>query len=62
MNIILDLLFLERSHSRDTFGNGEVELMDFELPGNLTGRSVRDFEIPGEVHVAAIERLSLIHI
>ncbi|MBK5092674.1 MAG: TrkA family potassium uptake protein [Actinobacteria bacterium] len=56
VNRILDLLFLEHSHSRDTFGNGEVELMEFELPGNLAGRSVRDFEIPGELHVATIER------
>jgi len=56
VNRILDLLFLERSHARDTFGNGEVELMEFELPGNLAGKSVRNFEMPGEVQIAAIER------
>jgi trk system potassium uptake protein TrkA len=56
VNRILDLLFLERSHARDTFGNGEVELMEFELPGNLAGKNVRDFEMPGEVQIAAIER------
>jgi trk system potassium uptake protein TrkA len=53
---ISDLIFLKQSYSRDTFGNGEVELIEFELPPNLVGRLVRDFEISGEVHIAAIER------
>jgi len=55
-NKIADLLFLQQSDTRDTFGNGEVELMEFELPSNLAGRPVRDFEVPGEIHVGAIER------
>jgi Trk K+ transport system NAD-binding subunit len=50
-------MFRERSFARDTFGSGEVEMMEFELPSNLVGRRVGDFEVPGEVHVAAIERL-----
>jgi trk system potassium uptake protein TrkA len=54
---IMDLLFLERSHSRDTFGNGEVELMEVRIPEILEGRMIREFEVPGEVHVATIERL-----
>jgi trk system potassium uptake protein TrkA len=54
---IMDLLFLERSHSRETFGNGEVELMEFQIPEVLSGRPVRDFEVPGEINVASIERL-----
>jgi trk system potassium uptake protein TrkA len=57
VNKIFDLLFRERSFSRDTFGSGEVEMMEFELPSNLVGRRVSEFEVPGEVHVAAIERL-----
>ena len=56
VNKIFDLLFRERSFSRDTFGSGEVEMMEFELPSNLAGRRVGEFEVPGEVHVAAIER------
>jgi trk system potassium uptake protein TrkA len=56
VNKIFDLLFRERSFSRDTFGSGEVELMEFELPSNLAGRRVSEFEVPGEVRVAAIER------
>lgn len=55
-NKIADLLFLQQSHTRDTFGNGEVELMEFELPSNLVGRPVRDFEAPGEIHIGSIER------
>jgi trk system potassium uptake protein TrkA len=51
-----DLIFLKQSYSRDTFGNGEVELIEFELPTNLIGRMVRDFEISGEIHIGAIER------
>jgi len=54
---IIDLMYLEKSHSRDTFGAGEVELMEIRIPGVLSGRPVRDFETPGEVHVATIERL-----
>jgi trk system potassium uptake protein TrkA len=57
VNKVFDLLFRERSFSRDTFGSGEVELMEFELPLNLAGRRVGEFEVPGEVHVAAVERL-----
>jgi trk system potassium uptake protein TrkA len=56
VNKIFDLLFAERSFSRDTFGSGEVELMEFDLPSNLAGKRVGDFEVPGEVHVATIER------
>jgi trk/ktr system potassium uptake protein len=54
---IMDLLFLERTHSRETFGNGEVELMELQIPEVLSGRPVRDFEVPGEINVASIERL-----
>lgn len=57
INKVMDLLFLERSHTKDTFGNGEVELMEIRIPGVLAGRPVRDFEIPGEISVASVERL-----
>ncbi len=57
INRITDLLFLERTFSRDTFGNGEVELMELEIPANLDGRKVSDFEVPGEILVASIARL-----
>ena len=53
---ISDLIFLKQSYSRDTFGSGEVELIEFELPPNLAGRLVRDFEVAGEIHIGSIER------
>ncbi len=56
-NKLMDLLFLEATHTRDTFGNGEVELMELRVPEVLSGREVRDFESPGEIHIASIERL-----
>jgi len=56
VNKIMDLLFLERTHSRDTFGNGEVELMEVRIPDTLASHMIREFEIPGEIHVASIER------
>jgi trk system potassium uptake protein TrkA len=57
INKITDLLFLERTHARDTFGNGEVELMEVQIPAVLAEREVREFELPGEISVASIERL-----
>lgn len=54
---IMDLMFLDRTHSRDTFGNGEVELMELRVGNTLTGHMIREFEVPGEIHVATIERL-----
>ncbi len=56
INKIFDLLFLARTHSEYTFGSGEVELMQFEVPTNLEGRLVRDFDVPGEIQITAIER------
>jgi trk/ktr system potassium uptake protein len=53
---ISDLIFFRQSYSRDTFGNGEVELIELELPSNLVGRLVRDFEVSGEIQIGAIER------
>lgn len=57
VNKMMDMLFLEGAHSRDTFGNGEVELMEFRIPLVLSGREVREFQVPGEILVATIERL-----
>lgn len=57
INRIMDLLFLDRFHTRDTFGNGEVELMEVRIGEVLAERMIREFEVPGEIHVATIERL-----
>jgi trk system potassium uptake protein TrkA len=57
INKIMDLMFLDRTHARDTFGNGEVELMELRIPQALDGHMIREYEVPGEIHVATIERL-----
>ena len=40
----------------NTFGNGEVTLVQLELPSQLIGRTVQQLNVPGEVLVAAITR------
>ena len=56
VNRIMDLLTLDRATSRYTFGNGEVELLEVDLPDNMAGRSVSEVEEPGQIKVASIER------
>jgi trk system potassium uptake protein len=41
---------------RNTFGNGEVTLVQLELPPQLSGRSVQQLNVPGEVMVMVITR------
>jgi trk system potassium uptake protein len=40
----------------NTFGNGEVALVNVELPPQLTGRTVVHLNVPGEVMVVSITR------
>lgn len=37
-------------------GNGEVGIIEMEVPSGLVGRTVNDLTVPGEVHVVAITR------
>jgi trk system potassium uptake protein len=39
-----------------SFGTGEVQLLEIEVPSALVGRSVRDLSVPSEVSVIAITR------
>lgn len=39
-----------------SFGAGEVQLLEIEVPSALVGRSVRDLTVPGEVNVIAVTR------
>ncbi len=39
-----------------SFGAGEVQMLDIEVPPHLVGHAVRDLLIPGEVDVVAITR------
>jgi trk system potassium uptake protein TrkA len=39
-----------------SFGGGEVQLLELEVPSRLVGHSVRDLSVPGEVSVIALTR------
>jgi trk system potassium uptake protein len=39
-----------------SFGAGEVQMLEIEVPSHLMGRSVRDLSVPGEVNVIAVTR------
>jgi trk system potassium uptake protein len=39
-----------------SFGAGEVQMLEVEVPPHLVGRSVRDLSVPGEVSVIAVTR------
>ncbi len=39
-----------------SFGTGEVQLLEIEVPPGLVGHSVRDLSVPGEVSVITITR------
>ena len=39
-----------------SFGAGEVQMLEIEVPSALVGRSVRDLSVPGEVTVVTITR------
>ncbi len=54
---IKDLLTREELYAEDTFGNGEVELVEFRVPLNLVGRTVGSFVVPGEINIVSLERL-----
>lgn len=57
INKITDILLRDMTYTRQTFGNGEVELVEFEISSNLAGRRISEFEAPGEINIACIERL-----
>jgi trk system potassium uptake protein len=40
----------------DTFGRGEVSLVNLEAPSHLIGRTVNQLNVPGELSVVAITR------
>lgn len=50
------LLFAELK-SEMSFGSGEAELLEFEAPVQLSGRSVNDLAMPGQVMVTCVVRL-----
>jgi len=53
---LLSMISHPELHSEYTFGNGEMEMMEFRVPVNLVGRHYTEFEVPGEIHVTCIVR------
>lgn len=58
INKILDILFVEGKFTSEVHGGIEAELLelDIHIPVKLAGRKIREFEIPGEINVVAVER------
>jgi trk system potassium uptake protein TrkA len=53
---ILEILTSSRLETIMTLGNGEVEIVETEVPHLLVGRSVSELTVPGEIHVTAVTR------
>jgi trk system potassium uptake protein TrkA len=51
-----ELLIQEMLTTLYISGNGEVKLVEFEVPHRLIGRMVRDVAIPGEINVVCLIR------
>jgi trk system potassium uptake protein TrkA len=53
-------IFKELTHTEmdvwQTFGHGEVSLVNLEVPSTLNGRNVNQLNVPGEVMVVSITR------
>jgi len=43
-------------HVASTLGNGEVEVVEFEVPAHWVSRSVNNVNVPGEINVTAVSR------
>lgn len=58
VNKILDTLFVESGVASELHDTTEADLLelDVHIPAKLAGRAVKEFEIPGQVRVVAIER------
>jgi trk system potassium uptake protein TrkA len=53
---LLTLLLEPKARSDYAFGQGEVLLLEFEVPAELNGRRVVDLELPRVLTVVAVER------
>ena len=56
INRIAELLSFFPLATTASLGNGEIDLVEAEVPPLLVGRLVSEVTIPGEVHVVAISR------
>jgi len=55
-NKIKDLILHVELVRHMSFGNGDVDLVEGEIPPQLAGRQVRDLTVPGEIKVVAVVR------
>jgi trk system potassium uptake protein TrkA len=53
---VIQLLAHRELHVVMTVGNGEVELIDVEVPPHWVNRTVSNVNVPGEISVTAISR------
>jgi trk system potassium uptake protein TrkA len=56
VNRVADLLSFSPVNVAMSIGNGDVEIMEIEIPVLLVGRRVSELMIPGEVSVVSISR------
>lgn len=56
INRIADLLLYSPMEVVFSIGNGEVDLVETEIPPLLVGRTVRDLTVVGEIHIVSITR------
>ncbi|MEA5114589.1 MAG: NAD-binding protein [Geobacteraceae bacterium] len=56
INRIVDLLCYSRMETVTSLGNGEVDIVEVEVPHLLVGRTVNELTVIGEIHVVAVSR------
>ena len=56
INRIAEMLLYSPLDAVYSLGNGEVDLLEMQVPQILIGKLVRDLTLPGEIHVVAISR------
>lgn len=56
LNRMAELLCYSQLDTVLSLGNGEVEIMEVEIPELLVGRSIQELTVAGEVHVVALTR------
>ncbi len=56
-NELKNHLLYRELKSELTFGSGEVDLLELEVPERLAGRTVQDLTVPGQIRVACVTRL-----
>jgi trk system potassium uptake protein TrkA len=56
-NQLREHLLYREIKSEASFGSGEVEMLEVEIPERLAGRSTRDLAVPGQISVTCVVRL-----